>query len=616
MCGIAGIIKFDNRKVSPHEISSNCNRQVHRGKDASGIWLQEMDDRCSYQGIALGHRRLSIIDLSSTSSQPMGYKERYWITYNGELYNYLGVRKTLASLGHEFHTNSDTEVILAAYAQWKEKCLSMFNGMFAFGIWDNIEKKMFCARDPLGIKPFYYKLDNEQLSFASESQALSSGNGISLNRNALVAYLFANYVPNNMSIYEGVQKLQPAHYMIIDTSGHIIMKSYWVPPTDKIRKRTRPEEASENLLYVLDKSVESQLVGDVKVGAFLSGGFDSSMIVASAAKHYEGMNTYSVGFDDGLQQNELPVADALAKRYHTRHTERIISSNEVIGFLDKSLSAMSEPVADSAIVPTYCLSEMAAADSVKVLLSGTGGDEVLGGYTRYIGYNHARSLWLKTPFLVRRMLGGLVRKNAPFKARLLNPGIDMMLLSGGAPMLANSYFSRQTDFYRYITEDIIGRFPEIDSNQPLFYKHINFDLRVYLPDLLLYTLDQLTMANTVEGRVPLLDIDLIKQSYQYAPDMHVSHDQTRLLMRLMAKGRVDDRTLSGKKQGFSGPVRHWITQNHSVFKERIMALSDIDMLKQIKLDAYFAEKKTSDSMLASEMFILFCFSTWYYSHLK
>ena len=616
MCGIAGIIKFDNRKVSTHEIYHNCNRQVHRGKDASGIWLREMDDRCSYQGIALGHRRLSIIDLSPACSQPMVYKERYWITYNGELFNYLQVRKKLASFGYEFHTNSDTEVILAAFAQWKEECLCMFNGMFAFGIWDNIEKKLFCARDPLGIKPFYYKLDREQLCFASESQALSSGNGINMNREALIAYLFANYVPNNMSIYEGVQKLKPAHYMIIDTSANITMKSYWVPPADKSRKRTRPEEASENLLYLLDRSVESQLVGDVKVGAFLSGGFDSSMIVASAAKHYDGIHTYSVGFDDGLQQNELPVAASLAQRYHTVHTERVISSDEVIGFLDKALAGMSEPVADSAIVPTYCLSEMAAADSIKVLLSGTGGDEVLGGYTRYIGYNQARSIWLKTPFLVRKMLSGLVNNNASLKARLLNPGIDMMLLSGGAPKLANSYFSKQTDFYNYITEDIIGRFPEIDPNQPLFYRHINFDLRVYLPDLLLYTLDQLTMTNTIEGRVPLLDTDLIKESYQYTPDMHVSHDQTRLLMRLMAKGRVDDRTLSGKKQGFSGPVRHWIAQNHNVFKERIMAIKDIDMLNQLNLDAYFSEKSKSDSMLASEMFILFCFSTWYYSHIK
>lgn len=616
MCGIAGIIKFDNRKVSSNEISHCCNRQVHRGKDAAGIWLSELDDRCSYQGIALGHRRLSIIDLSSTSSQPMAYKERYWITYNGELFNYLQVRKTLISLGHEFRTNSDTEVILAAYAQWKEECLSKFNGMFAFAIWDNTEKKLFCARDPLGIKPFYYKADVEQLSFASESQALSWGNGISMNRESLIAYLFANYVPNNMSIYEGVQKLQPAHYMIIDTSGHITMRSYWTPPANSSRKRTRPEEASENLLHVLDQSVESQLVGDVKVGAFLSGGFDSSMIVASAAKHYEGMHTYSAGYDDGLQQSELPVAASLAQRYHTRHTERIIRSDEIIGYLDKALGGMSEPVADSAIVPTYCLSEMAAADSVKVLLSGTGGDEVLGGYSRYIGYNRARNLWLKTPFAARRLLSGVIRNNAPFKARLQDPGIDMMLLSGGSPTLANSYFSKNTDFYRYITGDIIGRFPKIDPDQPLFYRHINFDLRVYLPDLLLYTLDQLTMANTIEGRVPLLDTNLIKESYQYVPDMHVSLDQTRLLMRLMAKGRVDDRTLNGKKQGFSGPVRHWIAQNHDTFRERIMAIRDIDMLKRINTDVYFSEKSMSDSMLVSEMFILFCFSTWYYSHIK
>ena len=615
MCGISGIIKFNGKQATENEIIQINNLQAHRGKDFAAIITSNSASNL-YNGIALGHRRLSIIDLDESASQPMFYQEnRYCITYNGELYNYISLRKELISLGHSFKTNSDTEVILASYAQWGTNCLSFFDGMFAFAIWDEKNKNLFCARDPIGIKPFYYIFDDNEFKFASESQALVRHNKYNIDENGLYAFLFSMYVPCDFSIYEGVKKLSPGTFLLINTRGSIKEEKYWQIKEGENFKGNINTAASY-LLDKFDKAVNSQLVSDVPVGAFLSGGFDSGMIVASASKFGKTIHTYSAGFDDGKQFSELPISESLAKKYGTIHHERIISANEIIGILDKSLSSMSEPVADSAIVPTYALSEMASNNGVKVLLSGTGGDEVLGGYLRYIGYNVSRYTWNKIPLGLKNFIGNNFVSNIILKNRLQSPQLDLMILTGGCPALTQSLFKDKKDFEYFLKEKLINSFPISNKNISSLYRSMQFDIQVYLPDLLLYTLDQLTMAHTVEGRVPMLRTDFVNDCFNFHPNMHVNATKTKLLMREMAKDRLDPRTLIAKKQGFSGPVKHWILNNKKDFKERVMAAKEIPYLSQLNVEQYWKDENSINVKSSTEIFTIFCLSTWYHNKLK
>lgn len=617
MCGIAGILKFGGKPADADEISALNAALAHRGRDSAAVCMgKELSD---YAGVAVGHRRLSIIDLSDQAAQPMRSRESSaTIVYNGELFNYRALRDELRALGRTFHTDSDTEVVLAAYDIWGEECLLRFNGMFAFAIWDEERRSIFCARDPLGIKPFYYTLDGGEFAFASESQALARLRGRGLDRRAVACYFLSMYVPRQISIFAGVKKLLPGCSLRVSIDGEAKVDRYWSLSNRK-KSHTDRAQAVRELNETLDRAVEGQLCSDVPVGALLSGGFDSGMIVASASRSGRELHTYSVGFDDGRQTNELPVARAMAKRYGTIHHEREIAGSEVLGLLDAAVAAMSEPVADSAVVPTYCLSGMAAADGVKVLLSGTGGDEVFAGYSRYVPSSLQRRLLLSLPRKMRTYLGSLISSvNPVLGARLHHPSMDMMVYAGGSPLIAGQFFESDAAFREFLEDLVQGIYPPVERTGPVsLYEHMGFDLQVYLPDLLLMLLDQLTMAHTVEGRVPLLDVDLIADSYSLPPSMHVApgSDQTRGLMREMAKGRLDQRTFSAPKMGFSGPVEAWISNNRNAFRDTVMAGREIPMLADIEIEQMWQQGEAAGNRAwAMSMFSVYCFVKWAERH--
>ena len=619
MCGIAGILTFNGIPVQAEEIESLTSALAHRGRDSTGCCLggSERGNFSRYAGIALGHRRLSIIDLSPQSAQPMhSQNSAASIVYNGELYNYRELRSKLVAAGFRFRTDSDSEVVLVAYEAWGEECLQRFNGMFAFAIWDESTQNLFCARDPVGIKPFYYTHTAERFAFASESQALAKNQTCTLDPKAVACYFLSMYVPRHLSIFAGVHKLLPGHSIRVSRDGRVSIKTYWDMPETGCRRRTISDAARE-LNEVLDRAVKAQLRSDVPIGALLSGGFDSGMIVASASKAGVPLHTYSVGFDDGLQASELPVARDMANRYGSIHHERVISGNEIIGLLNGALANLSEPVADSAIVPTYCLSSMAAEDGVKVLLSGTGGDEVFAGYSRYVGSSLKRRMLFSLPRTLRAMLGDTFLRNSLLGARLRHPSLDMLIYAGGSPSLARNLFEDDTAFRRFLEELVEDVFPSPARGPIGLYEHMMFDLQVYLPDLLLMLLDQLTMAHTVEGRVPLLDVDLIKASYSFSSDLHASPGQstTRRLMREMAVGRLDPRTFSSRKLGFSGPVSSWISRNSSMFRETVMAVREIPFVCTLPVERLWKSGEGDmNHSWAKDMFSIYCFSHWYHSH--
>jgi asparagine synthase (glutamine-hydrolysing) len=341
------------------------------------------------------------------------------------------------------------------------------------------------------------------------------------------------------------------------------------------------------------------------------------MIVASASRSAASLHTYSVGFDDGQQFDELPIAEGLANRYGTFHHERRIRSSEVIELLDKAIASMSEPVADSAMVPTYCLSQMAAQDGVKVLLSGTGGDEVFAGYSRYVGSTGRRKILNWLPRSLRNFIGRTAWRNTTFGARLKYASLDMMLVTGGSVQLARQFFQSDRSFNVFLEELARNIFPTPQPDSQGLYENMQFDLQVYLPDLLLMLLDQLTMAHTVEGRVPLLDVGLIKASYSLSSELHAMpcQSETRRLMRRIAAGKLDPRTFSTPKQGFSGPVRSWIERNKSKFRERVMDSRHIPFLCDLPVENFWKPAaQKSNPFWATEVFSLYCFSTWYQAH--
>ncbi len=606
MCGIAGIIRFDGNKIDTDIMDEMLEKISHRGKDHCQVVS------VSYkENVALGHRRLSIIDLSETAAQPMMYDDgALWLIFNGEIYNYVELRIALIELGYKFRTKSDTEVILVAYKQWGDKCVDHLNGMFAFSLWDEINQRLFCARDQLGIKPFYFYQADSFLAFASESRALETFHRNKLDPDGLAAYLLSSYVPVEFSIFDGVKKLLPAQTMIVQPSGEIALKNYW-----RITKVSETNSSSSKLKLeaLLEQAVKKQIRSDVPVGALLSGGVDSGMIVALASKHIDNMHTYSVGFE-GSMVNELPSAAAVANRYGTSHHQKILDDKDAIQYLDIALKNLSEPIADPAIIPSYVLSEMAAKDGVKVLLSGTGGDEIFGGYDRYVGgKTYKRRLLNAVPNSIKKYIGKMLPSSSKLGARLKNPSLDMMFTAGGCFELFSNMMAGQ--------KEIGGRLAKLSNLIPstindkghLLYKRMNFDVSVYMPDEILFLFDQMTMANTVEGRVPLLDIDLVEKAFMFPPSSHVNSGRTKVLFRNIAEPYLGYKHVWQQKHGFSGPVPIWINKNAQHFADSIHSINEIPGLENLDIDKYLIllEKNELNTTDSFAVFTLYCLCKWY-----
>jgi asparagine synthase (glutamine-hydrolysing) len=611
------MLGFDGRPVQRSRIQALTDALGHRGRDSANVLHCESQVAGTmYAGLALGHRRLSIIDLSDGAAQPMWSDvSGHVMVYNGELYNYLELRNELIAVGHRFRTDSDTEVVLAAYCQWGEACVRRFNGMFALAIWDEAKQQLFCARDPLGIKPFYYVETSEEFAFASESQALMKLYPGGLSRDGVVCYLLSMYVPRELSIYERVRKLLPGHVTRVETDGTRHTYSYVDAPVPEVEMTF--DEAADTLLATLDAAVYRQLRSDVPVGLLLSGGFDSGMLLASASRMGVRLHTYSVGYAAGSQESELETAAEVAAMHRALHRQRVIEDDEVLPLLNRALACLTEPVADTAMVPTYCLAGMAAEDGVKVLLSGTGGDEVFAGYSRYVSSSFPRRILFALPYVMRDVLGRTLFNGTYSGLRLCNPSLDMMTYAGGSRELARYLLPKKSDWLSFLDHLSGAVFPAPDISRGILHANIAFDTQVYLPDLLLLLLDQLTMVHTIEGRVPLLDLELLAAA-QRVPLFHhadPSKPHTRLLMRRMAEGRVSPRTFSAKKMGFSGPVVSWITSNELEIREVVMTLRNQSILAELPIEALWETGvRTPSRGWAMQMFSLYCMAGWLASH--
>ncbi|MDQ2720961.1 MAG: asparagine synthase (glutamine-hydrolyzing) [Bacteroidota bacterium] len=587
MCGIAGHLRFDNLKIDPAIIQKMTDTLTHRGPDDCGIFCED--------NITLGHRRLSIIDLSPAGHQPMFSENgRYVIVFNGEIYNFQEIKSKLLQSNHKFLSHSDTEVILESFIEWGEESFSMFNGMFAFAIWDILKKELFIARDRFGIKPLYYLASHQGLYFASEMKAILAAldGTMHINKQSLIEYMWYGNALGENTIYADIKKLLPGHY-IKSTDGKIILGSYWSLnqiTQNKAIERDDGNEIIKRTKNLLENAVKSNLVSDVPVGIFLSGGIDSSAITAFASKHSsEKIQTYSVGFDFAKGVNELDKARSVADRFGTDHNELHVSADNIPSLIEKLIDHHDEPFGDAANIPLYLLS-LEIKGKIKVVLQGDGGDEIFGGYSRYktlqdikkwklIGgplniFSHNFSKHPKWQQLKRFTSAILQKEDYKRMALLLTVETET-----NNPLRVLNASMRESiallsPFKRY--QDIDEQYADLDIVQRMFYT----DCSIILPDTFLEKVDKSTMANSLEVRVPFLDNALTEYVLGLPSKMKVKNGEQKYLLKAALRGVVPDNILDAPKTGFGVPYGYWLQTKLSNYLKEVL-LSDDFIINQV-----------------------------------
>ena len=557
MCGIYGEV---SRKVSNEleNLEAGLQTLVHRGPDASGSWL-------SPDGLVwLGHRRLSIIDLSNASVQPMhSFDARFSISFNGEIYNFQQVKDQLLAKGYKFNSTGDTEVLLNAWHCWGTDCLKRLDGMFAFAIYDANAKKLFLARDRAGEKPLYYRVSNDGISFASELKPLLNRTGVDRNVNpiALNSILGMGYVPRDLCIIEGHNKLLPGHFLEYDivTSQHTISE-YWSLPTKDSGKYSEAELVEE-LDRLLTKSISEMLVADVPVGVLLSGGLDSSLITAYASKAKSDIHTFTVGFEGFEANDEEKYAKLIADNYGTTHLE--LDAGVVKPELLYDLAAQfDEPIADPALIPTYLISKL-VKEYCTVALAGEGGDELFGGYSRYSQLLKMKEKLNGFPLGLRKLVSFGAERMLPlgFKGRhyLMNVGTDFANSVPQSDSLFN--YNERKELLK-----IKNKAYRTDSvKQNIFKKGSDFadslfryDMNGFLPENLLLKADRSSMLASLELRTPFLDRETIEFAFKYVPSsLKVDGNRKKILLKSLGKKVLPTSFDFNRKQGFVPPLDQW-----------------------------------------------------------
>jgi asparagine synthase (glutamine-hydrolysing) len=580
VCGIVGVFSFGASAAGQQEQGQRmCDAIRHRGPDDAGLWTSP-DGR-----VVLGHRRLSIVDLSPAGHQPMSNETgTVWVTFNGEIYNHAIYRDDLLARGHTFRSRSDTEAILHLYEEHGPEVVEKLDGMFAFGIWDQARERLLLVRDRLGKKPVYYRVANGRLLFASEIKALLAHDETprDLDMTGLDLYLAFGAVPPPHSLFAGIRKLPPGHLLTCDKDGTVTVKRYWSPLGERAwAPPSTEEEAVRGVRDRLEAAVKKRLMADVPVGAFLSGGVDSSANVALMSRLVSTpIQTYSIGFEGfGESENffDLPYARDVAKRFGCDHHELSVTAQECVQILPELVVAQDEPIGDPACLPMHFLCKKVRADGVIVVLVGEGSDEVFGGYpemAEVIGPVGRRwDLLNRLPGVAKAGLHELARlMNAPHgrqdvlrRARAGDPlywGMEIVFweTEKDAVMAAGARAEtrgRTPSFLKEVYDDLRRRQPRADTLQTMSA----VELSNRLPELLLMRVDKISMAHSIEARAPFLDADLVAYGLSLPQTMKIRTEPKVLGKRVLKKaleGILPDEVLYRKKQGFRVPLPQWL----------------------------------------------------------
>ncbi|MGM9929147.1 MAG: asparagine synthase (glutamine-hydrolyzing) [Bacillus sp. (in: firmicutes)] len=571
MCGFVGCI-HDQINQTNESLFKKMNEIItHRGPDDEGYYFD--------QHVNFGFRRLSIIGLE-TGHQPLSYEnERYWIIFNGEIYNYIELKEELKSQGYFFKTESDTEVIIALYSALKEEAVKKLRGMFGFIIWDKAEKKLFGARDPFGIKPFFYTEQKDVTYFASEKKSILLAMDGKLDKESLQHYLSFQFVPEPDTMTADIHRLAPGHYFTKELGKKMNIKCYWKPTFQPMN--LSEDQAVKEIREALIDSVNVHMRSDVPVGSFLSGGIDSSIIVSLAKQVNPKLKTFSVGFErDGF--SEINVAQETAQALDLENISYVISPQEYMEELPKIIWHMDDPLADPAAIPLYFVARE-ARKHVTVVLSGEGADELFGGYNIY-REPHDLRMFNKMPGAIKSVLRSFSHilpdgvKGKSFLERGVTPleeryiGNAKMFEEAEKKQLLKSWDANID--YRQITKPIYSQ----STNWDTVTKMQHLDMHTWLRGDILVKADKMTMANSLELRVPFLDKEVFKVASKLNMEQKIGHNTTKYLLRKAAEGIVPDHVLNRKKLGFPVPIRHWLKDEMHDWAINIIQSSQTDDL--------------------------------------
>lgn len=647
MCGICGIISYDGLSVRQELLRKMCQAFSYRGPDDEGVYTSE---QTAGQGqkvtVGLGHKRLSIIDLSAAGHQPMSNEDgSVWITYNGEIYNFKEQRAELQAKGHAFKSHTDTEVILHLYEEEGPKCVHRLNGMFSFGIWDEKRARLWLCRDRIGIKPLVYYWDGKHFVFASEIKSLLSNPFIprELDYDALLLYLAFSYVPAPYTIFRGIRKLEPGHSLILEKGGLQIEK-YWDVPQEpdlnasSLSFYSQEEIIKKSLYEYLSEAVRKRMIADVPLGAFLSGGIDSSIIVGLMARHASSpVKTFSIGFKDDKLFDETHYAREAAKLYKTDHHEFKLTYRDMLDALPDVLSTFDEPFADSSAIPTYIVSRETKRH-VTVALSGDGGDELFAGYRSYLGeywYNR----YMMIPAILRDGLIERFFQTLPDSrdARVMEYIRRLKKFIGSTKgAFPERVMSLKAVFPQKFRKDLLfatgfggniseGDLPlEIVKNRLSSYrgdrinKILYSDLKDSLPGDMLTKVDWMSMKNSLEVRVPFLDHNVVEFAFKISGSLKLRKGKTKYLLKETFKDLLPPSIYNRPKAGFEIPIGRWLKTDLRFLIEKFL---DEEKIREQGIFEYKVIEKLIQDLLDNRrdtswmLWNLIVFESWHENYL-
>lgn len=583
MCGIVGIYNFNNALIDEDLILAMNEKIDHRGPDDSGIYCNNF--------IGLGHRRLSILDLSKSGHQPMSNKNKnIHISYNGEIYNYRELRSDLVNKGYKFSSETDTEVLIYLYQEYQDDCVNMLNGMFAFIIWDSDNEIFFVARDRLGQKPLYYTESTNGVAIASEIKALLALPYVEarISQTGLSQFFMHGYSIDSETMFEGVMKL-PAGFSMKIYNQKIVKKQYWDIP---LNKNSVAKDYVDSYSQLLQDSVDKRMVSDVPIGAFLSGGLDSSFIVSQMQKNQNNkIKTFSVSFPENFEVDEEKDSKFLSNYFNIDHNNLALKKNDdLFEDLEKIIWHLEEPIADPAIIPTYYLSKYASS-KVKVVLTGEGSDEINAGYNKYLRlYRHEKLLKITPKFLAKlNSRYNIFRNTGSYIGRVLN--YKLMNIQNKLEYLG--YFSSKkwikvlnkkgrnltNDFQR--SKDKTLSILDKKSHFPLLDRILYLDAKTWLADNLLIKVDKMTMAHSIEGRSPFLDYRLVEHAFKVPSSSKLSLNKTKYMFRKIASLHLPSQITNKKQHGFILPLNNWLDKA----VEKYINPSNLEKLNYFDVDS-------------------------------
>lgn len=617
MCGIVGIIAFEpSAQTYFSRISQATQALKHRGPDDQSHWHNE--------SVALGHSRLSVLDLSTQANQPLwDASKRYALIYNGEIFNHLDLKKRLQSFGFSFVTHSDAEVLLYSYIHWGERCLQEFNGFFSFAIYDSYDHHVFIARDRFGEKPLVYFYDQEKFIFASEAKAFHAlGIKFPMNLSHLSSYLSLHYLPGE-SMFKGVHVLEPGHYIEVKNK-QVKKKQYYILPQKQSDKQPAYKSAQATLYQLLDQAVQLRLQADVPIGAFLSGGVDSAIISALAANHYKNLPTFSMGFPKDAYFDETPFALKVSKHIGSDHTVIPLSEEEITSNVVPMLDVLDEPFADSSALLVYILSQQ-VSKQVKVVLTGDGADELFAGYRKHQAEYRIRNqgfqeklvlalgpLWKCLPKSRNYWLSDFFRKADKFSAS----GHLSEAQRHVRWAMAVSSTESISSFYSSFQEEAVQRYWSNFFSSSSFTEVLSADMQIVLPYDMLTKVDLMSMAHGLETRQPFLDVNVVDYVMPLPDHYKIDHFQSKKLLKEAFRQVLPLDLFKRPKHGFELPLTklwkgpwHHLLQSDYFSSDFIQAqgIFNHQGVQQLKQQIFSASPGDASSILWS----LLVFQHWY-----